>query len=165
MKINSPIVVPWAAVTVLFRPLPWEAHNGQELANTAESCFLIVLAYKSRKRLRSIPRELRNSPYIAYCLGFTAMFVFAFSSFANFGILARQRTQTMPLVLTFLCLPVFVPGWKKQWSSESGGGGNGEAPGAGDGDGNRPDPTNPYARFLPTDEREAAAPSDTPADP
>jgi hypothetical protein len=152
VKINNPVVAPWAAVTVLFRPLPWEAHSGQELANTAESCFLIYLAYKSRRRLKSIFRYARNSPYVAYCLGFLAMFVYAFSSFANFGILARQRTQCMPLVLVFLCLPEFVPAWKKQWTSEPGavgastGGAVAEtthttqtAPG---------EANNPYARFM-----------------
>ena len=150
VRINSPIAVPWAAVTVLFRPLPWEAHSGQELANTAESCFLIVLAYKSRRRLRSIPRELRNSPYVAYCLGFTAMFVFAFSSFANFGILARQRTQTMPLVLAFLCLPEFVPVWKKQWSSGNRGVAALEQPAESrEESGQLRDVDDPYGRFLP----------------
>lgn len=112
-RIHSPIDVPWATLTVLFRPFPWEAHSGQELAATAESVFLVVLTIKSRRRLRSIFRMARERPYIAYCIGFTAMFIFAFSSFANFGLLARQRTQTMPLVLTFLCLPAFVPKWKQ----------------------------------------------------
>lgn len=112
-RIHSPIDVPWATVTVLFRPLPWEAHSGQEMAATAESVFLVILTIKSRRRLRSIPHMARERPYIAYCIGFTAMFIFAFSSFANFGLLARQRTQTIPLVLTFLCLPAFVPKWKR----------------------------------------------------
>jgi len=113
-RIHSPIDVPWATVTVLFRPLPWEAHSGQEMAATAESLFLVILTIKSRRRLRSIPRMARERPYIAYCIGFTAMFIFAFSSFANFGLLARQRTQTMPLVLTFLALPEFVPKWRQE---------------------------------------------------
>ena len=33
------------------------------------------------------------------------MFVIAFSSFSNFGILTRQRTQVLPLVLVLLVLP------------------------------------------------------------
>jgi hypothetical protein len=113
-RIHSPIDAPWATVTVLFRPFPWEGSSGQEIAASAESVFLIVLAVKSRKRLRSIPRLARERSYIAYCIGFTAMFVFAFSSFGNFGLLARQRTQTMPLVLAFLCLPEYVPKWKRE---------------------------------------------------
>jgi hypothetical protein len=147
-RIHSPIDVPWATVTVLFRPLPWEAGSGQEMAATAESVFLIVLAYKSRRRLRSIVREARSYPYVAYCIGFTAMFIFAFSSFANFGLLARQRTQTIPLVLTFLCLPEFVPKWKQGWTSSDA---PGEMPRAVDVTG---DPTSapvldgPYARFA-----------------
>lgn len=145
VKINNPVVVPWAAVTVLFRPLPWEARSGQELANTAESCLLIYLAYRWRRGLKSIFRSARASPYVAYCLGFTATFVYAFSSFANFGILARQRTQCIPLVLVLLCLPDFVPKWKQQWSSE--GERFPESHGEHADHLETYDPSNPYARF------------------
>jgi hypothetical protein len=34
------------------------------------------------------------------------MFVFAFSSIGNFGIMTRQRTQVFPFVLVLLCLPM-----------------------------------------------------------
>jgi hypothetical protein len=34
------------------------------------------------------------------------MFVIAFSSIGNFGIMTRQRTQVFPFVLVLLCLPL-----------------------------------------------------------
>ena len=36
---------------------------------------------------------------------YTLMFVFAFSSVGNFGIITRQRTQVFPMVLVLLALP------------------------------------------------------------
>ncbi len=105
VRVNTPIDLPFATVTVLFRPFPWEAHNGPSLGTAAEGAFLIYLSWKSRRRFLSIPRCMRNSPYVAYAVGYLFVFVFAFSAFSNFGILARQRAQVMPAFLVFLCLP------------------------------------------------------------
>jgi hypothetical protein len=33
------------------------------------------------------------------------LFIYGFSSFANFGILTRQRVQVLPFVVVLLCLP------------------------------------------------------------
>ena len=104
VRVNTPLDLPFATVTVLFRPFPWESHNGQTLATTAEGLFLIVLTIRGWRRLVSIPRALRREPYTAYCLGMLLTFVFAFSSFSNFGILARQRCQVMPFFLALICL-------------------------------------------------------------
>jgi hypothetical protein len=38
-------------------------------------------------------------------MGYTLLFILAFSGFGNFGILARQRSQLFPLVLVALALP------------------------------------------------------------
>jgi len=35
------------------------------------------------------------------------VFVFAFSSFSNFGILSRQRVQAIPFLLVLIALPRF----------------------------------------------------------
>lgn len=104
VPVNTPLDLPYATITVLFRPFPWEARNGQTMATAAEGMFLIVLTIRGWRRLRSIPRSLRSEPYVAYSLGIMLTFVFAFSSFSNFGILARQRGQVMPFFLVLICL-------------------------------------------------------------
>jgi hypothetical protein len=104
VTVNTPLDMPYATVTVLFRPFPWEAHNGQTILTAAESIFLVGLAIVGWRRVRSIPRCLRREPYVAYSLGIMLTFVFAFSSFSNFGILARQRCQVMPFFLVLICL-------------------------------------------------------------
>ncbi|MGZ4688202.1 MAG: hypothetical protein ACXVKA_04020 [Acidimicrobiia bacterium] len=104
VRVNTPLDLPYATATVLFRPFPYEAHNTQSQATAVEGVFLIVLTIRSWRRLRSIPGALRREPYTAYCLGILGTFVFAFSSFSNFGILARQRCQVMPFFLVLICL-------------------------------------------------------------
>jgi hypothetical protein len=104
VRVNTPLDLPYATTTVLFRPFPWETHNGQTLVTALESMFLIILTVRGWRRLRSIPRCLRREPYVAYSLGITLTFVYAFSSFSNFGILARQRCQVLPFFLVLICL-------------------------------------------------------------
>ncbi len=91
-------------MTVIFRPFPFEAHNVQALATSFEALFLVYLMVKGWRRLLAIPATARRASYIAYCLGITFTFVYAFSSFSNFGILARQRCQVMPFFLALICL-------------------------------------------------------------
>jgi hypothetical protein len=95
---------PYAAVTVLFRPFPFEAHNGQALAAAGEGLLLLVLTLGSVKSLRLLPRQLFAEAYVAFAGAYTVLFIFAFSSFGNFGILARERVQLFPLYFVLLCL-------------------------------------------------------------
>ncbi len=104
VRVNTPIDLPYATITVLFRPFPWETHNGQTVVTSVEGLFLIVLSIRGWRRIRAIPGALRREPYTAYCLGIMLTFVYAFSSFSNFGILARQRCQVIPFFLVLICL-------------------------------------------------------------
>lgn len=98
--------LPWATVTVLFRPFPHEAHNGQALATAIEGTFLLALTLLSFRRLATLPRYAWRNAYLMYGLGFALLFVVAFSNVANFGIIARQRVQVLPFVLALLSLPL-----------------------------------------------------------
>jgi hypothetical protein len=89
---------------VLFRPFPWETHNPQSFATSLEAAFIVYLMVKGRRRLYALPRALRREAYTAYCLGITCTFIYAFSAFSNFGILARQRVQVVPFFLVLICL-------------------------------------------------------------
>jgi hypothetical protein len=105
VHVESPLDVPLATVTVLFRPLPFEAHSTLSFIAAAEGVVLLVLVVASWQRLRTAPRRIRRQPYIAYAVGFILVFVLAFSAFSNFGLLARERTQMLPLLLVLLALP------------------------------------------------------------
>lgn len=104
--VNSPTDLPWAMVSVLFRPFIFEAHGGPMLLAAAEGLLLLVLLLRSIPRLRDILGHLRGEPYLVFCLVYTTLFVYAFSVFSNFGILTRQRVQVLPFVLVLLALPL-----------------------------------------------------------
>jgi hypothetical protein len=67
--------------------------------------LLLGLTVASWRRLRRLPRALWENPYVTYAFVYSALFVLAFSNFANFGILARQRVQLLPLFLVLLAMP------------------------------------------------------------
>jgi hypothetical protein len=102
---TSPAQYPLATVTVLFRPFPWEAGNSQAFGAAAEGLLLVGVCLTSWRRLVRLPRFFWRTPYVVYCVAFTAMFIFAFSSISNFGILTRQRTQVFPFFLVLLAIP------------------------------------------------------------
>lgn len=107
--VTSPLGFLMAFVTVLFRPFPWEAHNIQTLIQALDGVLLLGLVIGTSLWRGS--RVLRNStsllgqPYALFIVLYTIMFVVAFTSISNFGILARQRAQVLPL---FLMLVVFL---------------------------------------------------------
>jgi hypothetical protein len=113
VRVSTPLHLPPAFVTVFFRPFPFEAGNLQGLLSSGEGLLLVALCIASRKRLRSIPEMIRTTPYLAFSVGYVLVFVYALSSFSNFGILARQRVQALPLLLVPLALPVFRPRARK----------------------------------------------------
>lgn len=98
---RSPLDIPLAAFSVLFRPLPYEARNLQTLATSLEGALLLVLFVRNWRRLANVvPR--RRAPYLAFVATYSLLFVIAFSNFGNFGLLARQRVQLYPFVLVLL---------------------------------------------------------------
>jgi hypothetical protein len=103
--VDSPADLPLATLTVLFRPFPWEAGNVQALATAVEGALLLCLTLASWRRLRVIPRFREGRAFVVLCLTYIGMFVYAFSTFNNFGLLARQRVLVYPLLVALLCLP------------------------------------------------------------
>jgi hypothetical protein len=98
--------LPYAAVTILFRPFPFEAHNAQAAVTALESTLLLCLTVARRRSIWRAIRHLRRWPYVAFVLVYAAGFVVAFASIANFGILARERVQLLPFFLVLLAVPV-----------------------------------------------------------
>ncbi|MGH9209394.1 MAG: hypothetical protein ACRD2C_01785 [Acidimicrobiales bacterium] len=102
---SSPAGYPMAVVTVMFRPFPWEAPNSQALSAAFEGFVLAGVCAVSWRRLIRVPGFIFRVPFLSYCVAYSAMFVFAFSAINNFGLLSRQRTQLLPLVLVLLAVP------------------------------------------------------------
>lgn len=106
---RSPIGYPVAVVTVLVRPFPFESSGLEQLVTSAEGVLLGLLLLVSWRRLFTIPKRLRNEPYVMFALVYVGVFVFAFAAIANFGILARERSMLVPMVFVLLALPKTLP--------------------------------------------------------
>jgi hypothetical protein len=106
---SNPLRFPLAFATIFYRPLPIEVHNTQGVIAGGESSLIFVITLLSWPSVASIRRRWRTHPYVAYCIGFIIVFVVEFSVFSNFGILARERCQALPLLLALLALPRIEP--------------------------------------------------------
>jgi hypothetical protein len=102
---QSPIGYPIAVITVLFRPFPFEAHGLTVVVASLEGLIMLGLTAFSWRRLARLPSSVWRNPYLLFCLTYTALFVLAFANFSNFGILARERVQMLPVYMALLCMP------------------------------------------------------------
>ncbi len=108
--VNSPLDIPWAIVTVMFRPFIWEANGASTLVAALESLALVGLVVTSWRRMVGGLKLSLRRPYLVFVLTFTAAFIMAFSYIGNFGILARQRSIMLALVFVFLATPPIEKG-------------------------------------------------------
>ena len=103
--LESPARAPIAIVTVLFRPFLFEASSAAAAAAALEATFLLGLTVVRFRWLLSALRSVREQPYVGLSLVYTGLIVLAFSSIANFGLLARERVQLLPFYLVLFCIP------------------------------------------------------------
>lgn len=103
-RARSPLQIPGAVFSVLFRPLPTEARNVLIGVASLEGLFLMFLFVRLRSSLFAAAVRVRSDPFIAAVLVYTAVFCVAFSSFGNFGVLSRQRVQLFPFVFVLLAV-------------------------------------------------------------
>lgn len=103
---TSPAQLPWALITVLFRPFLYEAGGVAGLVTALEGTVLIGLFIWNLPRLARLPATILARPYIGFAFLYLLVFGFAFSSISNFGILARQRTQLFPIAVIVLAVPL-----------------------------------------------------------
>lgn len=96
---------PFAAVRTLTRPLPNEASGLLQLLSAAEMTAFLGLCALSWRRVVAFPRALVRTPYLAFAVAVLFMAGLAYSSFANLGILTRQKSLVIPLMLLIPCVP------------------------------------------------------------
>lgn len=96
--------LPVSTVNVLFRPFPWEAAGVLALLCSVESLVLAGVLVSSARRWSRVPSLLTRQPYVTLVVTTIPLFVVVLSTFANFGLLARERIMLLPLVLVPLCL-------------------------------------------------------------
>ena len=105
-SISSPLAWPYASVRTLLRPLLYEAHGTGQLLSALEIAVFMGICALSWRRLIHIPKLLFTNAFMAFAM--TSLFFsgLAYTSFANLGLLARQKSLLLPLMFLIPCLPV-----------------------------------------------------------
>jgi hypothetical protein len=100
----NPVNYPMDVLTVLIRPFPWEVGGGLQIVASAEGMVLFGLFVFRRESLRIAFRRSREWPYLMFCWVLVALYCIAFSSFANFGLLVRERSLVLAAVLVLVAV-------------------------------------------------------------
>jgi hypothetical protein len=104
----NPVNYPMDVLTVLIRPFPWEVGGGLQVFASAEGMVLAGLIVFRFQSLRIAFRRSRETPYLMFCWVLVGLYCIAFSSFANFGLLVRERSLVLPAVLVLIAVdPAF----------------------------------------------------------
>lgn len=106
LAIDNPVQWPYAIVRTLLRPLPIEATGLAQLVSAAEIMLLVGLYAWSWRRVRGVARAVMTQPYVLFALTAIALTGLAYTSFANLGVLTRQKSLIFPLLLMIPCLPI-----------------------------------------------------------
>jgi len=107
IDIRNPLNYPWAFITLLFRPFPWEAHNVLALIQSLEGMLLIGLVIWRIKSLGKAISSSLSHPYIRFILIYALAFTIAFTVVSNFGIIARERSMFLPFFFMLICFTPF----------------------------------------------------------
>ena len=105
---SNPVRWPYAAFRTITRPLVNEASGLATLLPAVEMTTLLLVGVFSWRRLLNAPKLMLTVPYVVFAALCVFTFGVAFSSIGNLGILVRQRSLVLPLVLMFWCLPPIV---------------------------------------------------------
>lgn len=100
----NPVNLPWKAVTVLLRPFPWEVDSNLQLLASFESALLALFIVSRLSSIRVALARCRTTPFLLYCWVLTGLYAVTFSSFANFGLLVRQRSLVLPALFVLLAV-------------------------------------------------------------
>lgn len=106
LPITSPLGLVLAPVTVLFRPFVWELRDALGLVAGLEGLIILgLVVFRGRQMVQSLKRW--RSGMVVTALLMTLTLIFTLSSFTNFGLLARQRTQLLPFLLMLFTAVVY----------------------------------------------------------
>lgn len=106
--VSGPQDWPWSAFRTVTRPLINEATDLATLLPAAEMTTLLLVGVFSWRRLVHVPKLMLTTPYLVFAALCVVTFGVAFSSIGNLGILVRQRSLILPLLLVFWCVPPIV---------------------------------------------------------
>ena len=104
-SISSPVDWPFAIVRTITRPLPNEARGLAQMLAAAEMVVLLGLGLHWRRNVAGLPAAILGNRFVAFAFGVLLLGGLAYSSFANLGVLTRQKSLLFPFLLLCLCVP------------------------------------------------------------
>ena len=107
---SNPLDYPRDIYTVLFDPLPINAHSATQLAAAAENTLILVMIALSLRQLRCLFRASFLRPYVFVCFVYSIVFVYAFAALGNLGLITRERTLLLPFLFVLLAIPIAPEG-------------------------------------------------------
>lgn len=105
LVITGPADWPYASLRTLVRPLLIEARGLAQLVSALELTLFGGLVLANLRRLAHLPRLVLTNPYVAFAMTVLFFGGLAYSSFANLGVLTRQKSLLFPMLLLVPCLP------------------------------------------------------------
>lgn len=90
---------------VLYRPVPWEAHNSFALMSSLENTVLLILSLLTIGRVKQVLMISWRSPLLWFAGLFAMLFVGAYSfQVFNLGTMSRARINVLPFLFIFFAL-------------------------------------------------------------
>jgi hypothetical protein len=111
VTVSGPADWPVASVRTLTRPLLIEAHGAGQLLSALELTAFFLLCALTYRRVLNLPRLVISNAYVAFAMATLFLGGLAYSSFANLGVLTRQKSLLFPFLLLIPCLPARV--WRR----------------------------------------------------
>ena len=102
---SSPAKWPIDAYTVLFDPLPFNAHGSGQYAAALENMVILGIAVASYRQLRVLLRTAFARPYVMMCLVYSIGFIYAFAALGNLGLIYRERVMLLPFLMVLFAIP------------------------------------------------------------
>lgn len=95
----------WLVFSVLYRPLPWEAHNSFALISSLENTVLLFLSTLTIWRVKLVIMMSWRSPLLWFACFVAMLFVGVYSfQIFNLGTMARARTNVLPFLFFFFSI-------------------------------------------------------------
>ena len=100
----SPTGLPAALVTAAFRPFPFEAGGLFPVLQSLEGVLLLSLFVVKRREVWRAMRHWRDNAMTIMASASVLIISVELAALANFGLLARQRTQVLPFLVMIPCM-------------------------------------------------------------
>jgi hypothetical protein len=92
--------------TVLFEPLPFNAHGSTQRLAAFENTVIVILILTSLRRFWHLARACFTRPYVLLCVIYSVAFPYAFAALNNLGLIDRERVLLLPFLMVPLCIPL-----------------------------------------------------------